>query len=54
MPQTSHGTSQRVDGGIAFCELVEECHDAAILFQLAKHALEDVALSVLGPIKQSG
>ena len=52
MSQTPHGTSQRDHSGIAFRELVEARHDAAVLFQPAKHALDDVALSVLGPIKQ--
>jgi len=54
MSQTPHGTSQRDHGGIAFREFVEARHDPAVLFQPAKHALDDVALSVLGPIKQSG
>ncbi|MNJ32719.1 hypothetical protein D3C77_273930 [compost metagenome] len=54
MSQTPHGTSQRDHSGIAFRELVEACHDPAVLFQPAKHALDDVALSVLGPIEQSG
>jgi hypothetical protein len=54
MSQTPHGTSQRDHSGITFRELVEACNDAAILFQPAKHALDDVALSVFGPIKQSG
>lgn len=27
--------------GIAFRELVEACHDPAVLFQLAKHAFDD-------------
>jgi hypothetical protein len=53
MSQTPHGTSQRDHSGIAFRELVEACHDPAVFFQPAKHALDDVALSVLGPIKQS-
>lgn len=53
MSQTPHGTSQRDHSGIAFRELVEACHDPAVLFQPAKHALDDVALSVLWPIKQS-
>lgn len=52
MSQTPHGTSQRDHSGIAFRELVEARHDASVLFQPAKHALDDVALSVLGPIKQ--
>ncbi|CAG8865543.1 hypothetical protein PS627_01460 [Pseudomonas fluorescens] len=54
MSQTPHGTRQRDHGGIAFRELVEACHDPAVLFQPAKHALDDVALTVFGPIKQSG
>lgn len=54
MAQTPHGTSQSNHGGIAFRKLVEACHEAAIFFQLTKHALEDLAPSVLGPIKQSG
>ena len=53
MSQTPHGTNQWDHRGIAFRELVEACHDAAVLFQPAKHALDDVALSVLGAIKQS-
>lgn len=51
MSQTPHGTSQRDHSGIAFRELVEACHDPAILFQPAKHALDDIALLVLRPIK---
>ncbi len=43
---------QRDFGRIAFREFVEACHDAAVFFQAAKHALDDVALSVLGPIKK--
>lgn len=54
MSQTPPGTSQLDHSGIAFRELVKACHDPAVLFQPAKHALDDVALSVLGPIKQSG
>ncbi len=54
MSQTLHGASQRDRGFLAFRELVETCHDAPIFFQLAKHALDEVALSVLGPFKQSG
>lgn len=38
----------------SFHELVEACHDASVLFQPAKNALDDVALSLLGPIKQPG
>ncbi|MDF9892915.1 UNVERIFIED_ORG: ABC-type multidrug transport system ATPase subunit [Pseudomonas vranovensis] len=53
MSQTPHGTSQRDHSSIAFRELVEARHDPSVLFQPAKHALDDVALSVLGPIKQS-
>lgn len=54
MSRTPHGTSQQDHGGTAFRELVEACQDPAALFQPAKHALDDVALSVLGPTKQSG
>lgn len=54
MSQIPHGTSQRNHSGIAFRELVEARHDASVLFQPAKHALDDVALSVLGPVKQPG
>jgi hypothetical protein len=53
LSQTPHGTSQRDHGCIAFRELVEVCHDAAVLFQPAKHALDHVALSVLRPVEQS-
>jgi len=52
MSRTPHGTSQRDHTGIAFRELFEARHDASVLFQPAKHALDDVALSVLVPIKQ--
>ena len=54
MSQTPHGTSQGDHGGVTFRELVEARYDPAFLFQPAKHALDDVALSVLGPIKQPG
>jgi len=53
MSQTPHGASQRDHGGTTFRELVEAGHDPAVLFQPAKHALDDVALSVFGPVKQS-
>ena len=54
MSQTPHGTSQRDPGGIAFRELVEARHDPAILFQPAKHALDDLAPSVLSRSKSVG
>jgi len=54
MSQAPHGTNQRDHSGIAFSELVNACHDGAVLFQPAEHALDDVALSVFGPVKQSG
>lgn len=41
MSQTPHGASQRDHGGITFRELVEASHDPAVLFQPAKHALDD-------------
>lgn len=53
MPRTPHGTSQRDYSGVAFRELVEARHDPAVLFQPAKQALDNVALSVHGPINQS-
>lgn len=53
LSQTPHGTSQRNHSGIAFCKLVEARYDPAVLFPPFRHALDDVALSVLGPIKQS-
>ena len=52
MSQTPHGPSQRGYGGTAFREFVEAGHDPAVFFQPAKHVLDDVALSILGPIKQ--
>lgn len=54
MSLTLYGACQRDHGGTAFRELVESCHDPAVLFQPSKHSLDDVALSVLGLIKQSG
>lgn len=47
--QKTHGTSQRYPSCIAFRELVQACHDPAVLLLPAKHALDDVALSILGP-----
>jgi len=52
MPKTPNGTSQRDHSGIAFRELIEACHEPAVLFQPAKPARNDIALSVLGPIKK--
>lgn len=54
MSQTLYGTDQHDQGCIIFCELIEACHDQVILSQRAKHALDNVALSVLGATKQYG
>jgi len=39
---------------IAFHERVNACHDVPLLLLPAKYTLDEVALSVLGPIKQPG
>nr|WP_314477822.1 hypothetical protein [uncultured Pseudomonas sp.] len=36
------------------CELVEARYEAAIFFQLAERALDDMALSLFGPVERSG
>lgn len=46
--QKPPGTSQRYPSCIAFREIVQACHDPAVRFLPAKHALDDVALSILG------
>ena len=52
MSQTPHSASQRDHGGITFRQLVEASHEPAILFERAKHALNDVALPVFWSIEQ--
>ena len=47
-----HGTDQRNHRRVIFRAFVEACHDAAVLLQSVKHTLNDIALSVLGAIKQ--
>jgi len=51
---TPRDTSQRDHRGVNVCELVEERDDPAVHFQPAKHAFDHVALSVVGPVEQSG
>ena len=46
--QTPQGTCQHYHNGVAFCKFVETLDDTAVLFQPAEHALDDIALAVLG------
>jgi hypothetical protein len=50
MLQTPDGASKRDHGFIAIRALVEACHDAAVLFQPSKHAL-DAAQAQAWPIQ---
>ena len=52
MSQTPHCTSQRDHCRITSCKLVEARNDAAVFFQPAEHTLDDVALPILGSIKE--
>lgn len=54
MSQIPHGASQRDHSGITFRKLVEASDDSTGIFEPAKHALNDVALSVFWPIEQPG
>ena len=52
MFQTPHCTSQRNHYRITSRKLVEARNDAAVFFQPAKHTFDDIALPVLGSIKE--
>ena len=54
MSQTPHGASQRNHCPKTFRQLVVTGAYPPALLQPAKHALDDVALSVLGLVEQSG
>jgi len=54
MSQTPHGASQRNHCPKTFRQLVVTGAYLPALLQPAKHALDDVALSVLGLVEQSG
>ena len=52
MLQIPHRTSQRHHRGINFCELVEARDDPPVILQSTEHALDDIALPILGSITQ--